>query len=351
MANTHLLTRGRTRTFIRMAGIISLMLATGGILLLLAPVEKPLSPRDVAQASVRYQNFNDLLFPKFSDLVSGRHTPFEFEQLELAQVQLQQPLQQTEPEPESEAPPPPPAKPKPDINGLALVGTAPGSQRAFALFKDEQSGEILTLARGEQIRGSEIREIHPDRIVLALADETAEIALPEVTPGNPANAAPVTPVQQQTFIASANTANRTVVAANTGTAGASDGTSQNSGAANDNSSQNNNASADSNASGSGNSSSSASGSSGKRPSLGISGHMLSFDKQQELGLEQTGLLVTAVRRSDIDVQVNDVVLAIDGQTFSSTREALAIIRKAQSGSVQLSVFRGGSQISISVALT
>lgn len=190
--------------------------------------------------------------------------------------------------------------------------------------------------------------------MLALADETAELLLPKAEAGRNAGSAPppVVSAGQQTFInaSTASPAARSVItagAARTDGAQPADGSVNN---ANDGGADASQAGAASDSSGSSGGSSGGS-SSGGRPSLGISGHMLSFEKQQELGLQQTGLLVTAVRRSDIDVQVDDVVLAIDGQTFSSTREALAIIRDVQSGSVQLTVFRSGSQLTVTVNLS
>lgn len=78
--------------------------------------------------------------------------------------------------------------------------------------------------------------------------------------------------------------------------------------------------------------------------------MLNFAQQQELGLTQTGLYVTAVRRSDIPVEVGDVVLAVAGKTFSSVSEALTIINAVPQDAVQVRLHRNGASTEATVRL-
>ncbi len=78
--------------------------------------------------------------------------------------------------------------------------------------------------------------------------------------------------------------------------------------------------------------------------------MLSLEKQQELGLRETGLFVTAVLESGSPLQVNDVILAISGQSFATLAEARKLIQGATGNQVQVRVHRNGAAMELSVPL-
>ena len=78
--------------------------------------------------------------------------------------------------------------------------------------------------------------------------------------------------------------------------------------------------------------------------------MLSLEKQQELGLSETGLFVTAVNASGSPLQINDVILAISGRSFTTLAEARDLIQSEASETVQVRVHRSGAATVISVPL-
>ncbi len=366
------LTSGRAQLLIRSLGFIGITFGLVGILLLLLPSPKMPALKDVAQAAPRRFINNTLLFPKYRDLASSRPTPFEFQQLVRIKVQLR-----VKPEP----PPPPP---KPDITGLTLVGTAPGASSAVAVLNDEQSGQMTNIRPGDKIRNSVVKDIHVDKIVLALDAEEAEISLTPIMgsenllrqlqglpplPGQqtfkkkPAPARPTsmpTQISGSAVLVGASSAGQkpaTVVTQSAPSTRAASKRSQQSGRP-DSPSQPGTESSSSNQNSAtgqpGGSSVQNQGASPQRQpsnrSLGISGYMLSLEKQQELGLKETGLLITSVRDSSSPIQANDVILTIAGKSFGTLGEAKNLLQSVSGSSVQVSVHRNGAPTQISVAI-
>ena len=388
-----------------------MLFAVAGVILLFAPLPEQPSLSEITQAAQR-QPVNDmLLFPKFNEYTSARITPFEFEDLPVADVAVRA----KQSEPSAQAPPPSPPKPKPDTQGLILVGTAPGNAQAFALVFDEQSGLVTTYVRGDAIRNAVLKEVYADRIIVSLDQEHEELALTPVNgsdnlsrqlqglPPLPQTDAPAAtpaappPAPQQTGVAvlagTAQAGRARVISQGAAMATQTSILQNSSSASSDSSQQTPQASSQQNTQASApqasapqasapqasapqasapqastsqasapqasapqasapqtESSQQGSSSSSSRPSLGISGHMLTHEMQQELGLESTGLLVTAVRRSNSPIQVNDVLLAIDGQAFDNVQAALALIKNATNNSVQVQVSRDGSPMQFTVNL-
>ena len=317
------LSRGQLDRLIRLLIIISALLTSAGLLLLLAPVKKPMSPSAVAKVSLHHYSYDALLFPKFSELTSDRHTPFDFEQTELVKVGLRQP--QTEPEVEQKQPPPPPAPPpppRPDIDDLTLVGTVPGSRQSFALIKDNQEDKILILKRGDAIRNTAIKEIYADKIVFELAGQSAELFLTQ------ADGRVTTPAISRPSVAKPTTAPTTYISQQT--------------TQTDNEELNPLDTPLVNAE--------QQAALPEQDPLEVSGYMIDTKQREELGLEQAGLLITSISRNDIDVRILDVLLAIDSNRITSPKQANAILERTPKKSVDLALFRDGSQITISVDL-
>ncbi|MCP5091283.1 MAG: PDZ domain-containing protein [Gammaproteobacteria bacterium] len=84
--------------------------------------------------------------------------------------------------------------------------------------------------------------------------------------------------------------------------------------------------------------------------MGISGYMLSLEKQQELGLRETGLSVTGVNKGGSPLQANDVILAISGQSFATLAQARKLIQGATGNQIQVRVHRNGAAMELSVPL-
>lgn len=393
------LTSGRAQLLIRSLGLIGITFGLVGILLLLLPPPEMPALKDVAQASPRRFVNNTLLFPKYRDLASTRPTPFEFQELVRIKVQLR-----VKPEP----PPPPP---KPDVTGLTLVGTAPGTPLALAVLNDEQSGQVTNIGPGDKIRNSVVKDILADKIVLALDAEEAELALTPIKgsenlqrqlqglpplPGQQASekkSAPVakppsmpTQTSSSAVLVGASSAGRMPTTVVTQSAPNTRATSQRSrqssrpgspsqpGTQSSPSNQNSATgqpgggamqNQGSSSQGQPSSQNSATGQSGgdsmqnqgaspqsqsSNRSLGISGYMLSLEKQQELGLNETGLLITSVRDSSSPIQPNDVILSIAGKSFGSLGEAKNLLQSVSGSSVQLNVYRNGAATQISAPL-
>ncbi len=367
------LTQGRARFLIRLSSFMGITFALAGILLLLAsPPEMP-ALKDVAQAAKRrFVNYS-LLFPKFRELTGTRATPFEFQ--EPARIKVRLRVKESEP----------PLQPKPDVAGLTLVGTAPGNSRALAVLLDGQSGQMTNIGLGDKIRNSVVKDILADKIVLALDAEEAEIALASIQGSEnfqrQLQGLPPLPEQQTSenkqarqrtsSMPTQTSGNAILVAASSRTPptvvtqsapssrstspqsqqSASSGSPSGSGAESSPSSSNQNSTTGGQSGGSSmqNQASSPTGQSSNR-SLGISGYMLSLEKQQELGLQETGLLITSVRDSSSSIQENDVILTIAGQPFGTLGEAKNLLQSVEGGSAELKVFRNGAPTQISAPL-
>ena len=360
------LTQGRAWFLIRLSALIGIAFALAGILLLLAPPPKAPALKDVAQAAPRRSVNYPLLFPKYRDLTGTRATPFEFQ--ELARIKVQLRVKESESQP-----------PKPDVGGLVLVGTAPGVSRALAVLLDEQSGQMTNIGRGDEIRNSVVKDIQTDKIILVLDAEEAELALAPVQGSEnllrQLQGLPPLPEQQASenkqarqraqslptqasgnaiLVAASGTPTPSTVVTQSGSSsrsalqsGPGDSTSE-AGTGSSPSSQNS-AIGQSGDDAMQNQESSSSEQPSSR-SLEISGYMLSLESQQELGLQETGLLITAVRDSSSPIQENDVILAIAGQSFGTLGEARNLLQSVQGSTVQLKVFRNGAPTQLSAPL-
>ena len=364
------LTRGRARQLIRLSGFVGISCALVGILLQLMPPPKLPALKDIAQAAPRrFVNYT-LLFPKYRDLASQRPTPFEFQEL----LRIQVKLREKDPEP-----------PKPDIAGLILVGTAPGNAKALAMLFDEQSGQMTNIGLGDEIRNSVVKDIHTDKIVLALDAEEAELALVPIQGSEnlqrQLQGLPPLPEQQASenmkaphrtssmptqasgnaVLVGASGAARmpsTVITQSAPSQRSMSQQSPSSGASGSPSQPGTESSPSNQNSATGQSGDSATQNQGtsspqgqrSNPSLGISGFMLGLEKQQELGLKETGLLITSVRDSGSPIQVNDVILTIAGKSFGSLGEAKSLLQSVQGNTTQLTVFRNGAPMQINAPI-
>ena len=372
------LTHARCRWLIRLLGLASLLLAAGGAMSWLAPLPPAPAANEAAvvRAAARLPAENVLLIPKYAELRAERATPFEFLALNRADVALRAPPDA----PSADAPPVPPPAPAPDIDGLTLIGTAPAGAGGFAVLSDSRSGRLATVARGDTVRDAVVESIHAERIVLALGERRARIELVPVRGSDNLNRqleglAPLPGERRTTPSAPspspAPPASGTAVLAGVGgapgpayvitqaspmsgempTAGQPGGPSRPSGddvpvagdAGPEDPSRSGAASSGDGAN--------ADAPAAPRRSLGISGYMIGLDQQQELGLEQPGLLVSAVRVDGSPLAVGDVILSIDGQPFDSVGAAQTLIQGASSDTVQLQVFSDGAARSIGVNLS
>lgn len=381
------LSRGHVTYLIRLLGVLSIVFAVAGLLLLLAPQSQAPALGDVAQAASRRLVDHTFLFPKYSELTSKRTTPFEFQALE----QTTAALRQKEPEPQAASPPPatPPA-PTPDVAGLILVGTAPGAALQRAVLRDEQNMQTTQIALGDKIRNSVVKAIRADKIVLALGEQEAELTLtpvqgsdnlsrqlkglPPLTaeqppPGTPSpeTALPGTrsPGMPSPGLISQSsgqpTGNAVLVGAAPGTGGmpttmpggmpgAMPGAMPGDMPSSPPSGPNAPVGQSGNVFNQDQPPSPTPPPPPSNRSLGISGYMLSLEKQQELGLSETGLVVTALREGGSPLQIDDVILAIAGQTFTTLAEARQLIQSVPEQAVQVRVHRNGAATEFSVPL-
>ena len=379
------LTHGRAAWLIRLVGLVSLLFALAGAALLLAPVPRPPPPAEVTRAVPRLPADEPLLFAQYGELKAERGTPFAFQELAVAEVALRSQEPESAPTPTPTPTPTPAPAPAPNTEGLTLIGTAPGSARGYAVLSDQQSGLVSTVARGDLVRDAVIEEIYPDRVVLVLGGERAELRLAALPgsenldrqlqglpplPGQQTAAAsrpapaPV-PVAGTAVLAGAQASPGSAVitqapapapaaqAAGTEPSQSSAGQPSNAGTQTDSQTGAGGQASAGAQTQSGQAPAGGQTPAGERPrrSLGISGHMLGLEQQQELGLQQTGLLVTAVRRDGSPIQTGDVILSIDGQSFDSVGDAQALIQGASSDSVQLELFSNGANKPVSVNLT
>lgn len=78
-------------------------------------------------------------------------------------------------------PPPPPEKeaPRPRIQRgqFVLTGTAVVDQQAIAFLREASTGRSRSVRKGDTINGLTVAEVAPDRVVLALGDETEPLSL------------------------------------------------------------------------------------------------------------------------------------------------------------------------------
>jgi len=95
------------------------------------------------------------------------------------------------------------AKPQLQRGLYTLTGTTVAGDRGLAFLKELKGGKARTVKQGDRIDGVLVAEVKPDRVRLALGDESEELTLKVVTnpkstpvPAAPA-AAPATPAQPQ----------------------------------------------------------------------------------------------------------------------------------------------------------
>lgn len=79
-------------------------------------------------------------------------------------------------------PPPEAAKPRMQRGQFVLTGTAVVDQQAMAFLREAASGKSRTVRKGDTINGMTVAEVAPDRVTLAMGDETEGLAL-KVAPG------------------------------------------------------------------------------------------------------------------------------------------------------------------------
>lgn len=294
------LTSGRVTSLVRVCVVLSLLLIGAAIALQFAPLQRPPSPSDLINATSRQGGFTEeVMFPNFGAKLGTRDNPFQFEKMNRAQVQFQQVAPPPTETPVTPPPEPPPPVPQPDIDGLVLVGTVPGSRHGFALLLDDQSGQVQTIAIGEAVRNATLSSVHRDYVELTLADQSAELRLavlsdaPASTAGSQVNASP----QAQQVSPAPPPPRR-----------------------------------------------------GGKPSLGLSGYMLSPSAAQQIGVSN-GLLVSGVRRADGLVQVDDVIVKLDGSEFSSTREVVNKVKgKSPGDQIELTLIRKSRSLIVTIVL-
>jgi hypothetical protein len=93
------------------------------------------------------------------------------------------------------------AKPVMKRGQFALTGTTVAGERSLAFLKEINGGKARTVKMGDTINGLVVAEVKPDRVKLALGDETEELVLrvaanPRTTP-QPAATAQAQPGGQQ----------------------------------------------------------------------------------------------------------------------------------------------------------
>ena len=295
------LTQGKGRALIRLLSLLSLILFAAGGLLHIAPLEEP-SSSELAIATSRSAGPPPLQFTRFIELRGSRPSLFEFGELQRASVQWREKKQ---PEPavpvqpvESPAPVEPP-RPAPDTAGLELVGTVPGSGRAFALISDANNQRVHTVSRGEIFRNATVEQILTDRVILVLNGQRAELVL--TTLGDS-----IVPVRQPASPVSQPTASRATVA---------------------------------------------SAPEKPKPSLGMRGYMLTGDILQEYRLTEPALLITGVRDERSEVKSDDILLTFDGEKFGSIEDIQSILTKKSAGdSVVLGIQRDQNRIQVNYVL-
>ena len=84
------------------------------------------------------------------------------------------------------------AKPKMQRGQFTLQGTLMVDGKATAFLRETNGGKSRRVAQGEQINGLVVAEVRPDRVRLALGDETEELAL-KVAVGPRTTIQPVVP--------------------------------------------------------------------------------------------------------------------------------------------------------------
>ena len=89
------------------------------------------------------------------------------------------------------------AKPRLQRGLYTLTGTTLAGDQSLAFLKELNGGKPRTVKKGDSINGVLVAEVKPDRVMLALGDETEEVLLkaqtnPKPTP-QPAAPAPVAP--------------------------------------------------------------------------------------------------------------------------------------------------------------
>ncbi len=295
------LTQGRGSALIRLISLLSLILFAAGGLLLIAPVEEP-SRSELAIATSRSAGPPPLQFTRFIELRGSRASLFEFGELQRASVKWQE---KKLPEPAAPVrpvePPTPvqPPRPAPDTAGLELVGTVPGSGKAFALISDANDQRVHTVSRGEVFRNSTVEQILTDRVVLVLNGQRAELVL--ATLGDP-----IVPVRQPASPVSQSTASTATAA-----------------------------------------------SAPEKPtaSLGMRGYMLTGTILQEYRLTEPALLITGVKNEKSAVKSDDILLTFDGVKIGSIQDIQSILTKKSAGDrVLLGLQRDQKRIQVNYVL-
>jgi type II secretory pathway component PulC len=295
-----LLTRGVVDVLTRSLRFLAGALAVGGLLLQVAPSSKVMRLNEVSAASARQSGHPVLVFPRFGELQSERANPFAYREL----IRVPVPLRQRPEETKVAAP---------DLAGLELIGTAPGPRNGFAVVRDQQANVVSIIERGAELRGLKVRGIHADRVALAQDEQQAVLVLSPIKGSDALSQQMLQTPPAQGELPAARKGAGSVAAADPKAEGAS---------------------------------------SVIRParSMGISGYILPPAKQQELGLEQLGLFITAVQSENSPIKVNDVLLNINGQNFSSIAEALALLQQVKGDSVSVRLLRDKNKVDTTVPL-
>ncbi len=175
------LTRGQAFRLIRLSTLIGVLLVLGGVLVLLAPLPGTDAAREITKAVPRRSPPEIPGFPRYADFISERGDPFAFKQRQHPMP----PAQGVDPEPEPLKKPvvidlPPPL---PDTDQLELVGTAPGTRGAYAVFTDQRNGLTSIVAEGQGIRNAVLETVSADNAVLTLGERSISLELTPI-PGS-----------------------------------------------------------------------------------------------------------------------------------------------------------------------
>ncbi len=175
------LTRGQALLLIRLSTLIGILLVLGGVLVLLAPLPGTDAGQEITKAVPRRSAPEVPDFPRYAGFISPRGDPFAFKQ----RRQPMPPVQVVDPEPEQVIKPVVIDSPAllPDTDQLELVGTAPGTRRAYAVFIDQRNGLTSIIAEGQDVRNAVLESVSADNVVLTLGERSISLKLTPI-PGS-----------------------------------------------------------------------------------------------------------------------------------------------------------------------
>jgi len=180
-SDSGMLSRGRVALGIRLSFVVSGLLLVGGLLLSLAPMPEPVTLQDIARVAARQPQDPGAMVVAYDDLATERGDPFQFKETNRAPVEFRSEAA-TQVEQHTGAGS---LRPQPDIDQLALVGTAPGNRRAFAVFNDQRHGLTFVAPEGAMVRNAVLEAVYVDHVVLDLDGEQLAVYLTQV-PGSEA---------------------------------------------------------------------------------------------------------------------------------------------------------------------